>query len=131
MRRGRKEASPQQEREIVDLYVWGMQLAAIAWFYDCDVRTVKRYARRAGVTPRLSGRPVGSRSNQRKTLSGEELHSIGDLSVDQLIRSYARELRDKRIAEHQAGANTCSCPEALFSSRYGFLRSGSRQTDPE
>jgi len=107
----RGSLTPEDIREIIDLYVWGMQMAALEMFYDVDRATIKAQLRKnkielrppyrkALATTKGRRRPDPLKSNRPQIPEGSYA-PVDAPSVDQLIHSSARALQDKRIAERR------------------------------
>ena len=118
---GKHSISPDDRREIIDLYVWGARVKDIEMIYNVSKFTLAYFLNQNGVPRRMNGKtPFAStkredltvRSNRPLIPEGAVFCSDPSRDADLLIRSFAHEQRDKRIAEHQLGASTYSCPEA-------------------
>lgn len=116
---GNFKTTPQERREICDLYLWGARVADIEMLYDISSYTLGEILKQRGVPKRKGSRPPHAETKRinndlkstRPTLpAGARVVWDPTLSADQLIRSSAHAQRDKRIAERQLDANTGSCP---------------------
>jgi hypothetical protein len=114
-RRGRRALTPDEVREVVDLYAWGMAVWMIGAFYDIHKRTVKEYVKKVGGKVRSSGRsrylcyPSDARSIQRRIRADAVSCSDPFEDAYRSAREHARELQDKHIAQRLVDASTRSC----------------------
>ena len=138
-KRGALALTRQEIAEICDLYKWGADMYSIQMLYDVHRRSILKYIKLSGTQVRPNGRPVllvskrkwDVKSSRPQIPAGARISSGDDQGVDQLIRSSAHALRDKRTAERQSDVSKRSCPASASESRYAFLRSGNRLPDLE
>ena len=108
--------------ELIDLYLWGARMIDLCTIYDVHKQTIRFALKRRGIPRRapyraLLASPKLHRENSmvksiRPTIPAGVQLVDGDQAPDQLLRSSARALRDRRIAERRLDANNRSCPEA-------------------
>lgn len=125
--------------EAIDLYQWGAHMSDIAMIYDVQKSTVRTNIAMHGVPIRQLGRPASVHLNRKdpgiKSIRPRipaGVKAVDGLEApDQLLRSSARALQDKRIAERLADVRIRSYPAEASEYRYAFLRNDSRLPDPE
>ena len=119
--RGKRAFVGSDLRELIDLYRWGARMSDICIIYDVHKQTVTSTLRMNGVTLRRPYRaPMAQpqrdddtiKSSRPQIPAGARLVD-GDQAPDQLLRSSAHALRDKRTAARLADASKHSCPEAV------------------
>lgn len=112
--------TPDEHREVADLYAWGMEMWMLCAFYGIHKRTVTEYVKRSGLPRRVTGHPrhldLDAKSNRRRSRA-DALKNEPDPFEDayQLVRASARASSGKHIEPHPEGENTRSYRVTAFS----------------
>lgn len=113
--RGHAALTPEETREVCDLFRWGMEVWMILAFYGISKRTLKGYLRKHGVPARPNGKPrhidLDVTSSRRRS---RELAAAGPDPFEdayRLVREHARALSDTHTAPHLADESIHSCLE--------------------
>lgn len=107
--------------ELIDLYLWGARMDDLCAIYDVHKQTIRIALKRKGIPRRAPYRALlvapklHRENNMVKSIrpqipAGARLVD-GDQAPDQLLRSSARALQDKRTAARRLDASSRSCRE--------------------